>query len=50
MERRVELDDHRREELVLTADGHPPLPVYLLVPLRRAERPRPGVRNENEIV
>jgi dienelactone hydrolase len=27
-----EFDDHRREELLLTAEGHPPLPVYLLVP------------------
>ena len=32
VERTVELKDHRREELVLTAEGHPPLPVYLLVP------------------
>lgn len=39
----AELADHRREELVLTADGHPPLPVYLLLPRGRAERPRPGV-------
>ncbi len=32
VERVVELDDHRREELLLTAEGHPPLPVYVLVP------------------
>jgi len=28
----TELEDHRREELTLTAEGHSPLPVYLLVP------------------
>jgi len=27
-----ELDDHVRHELLLSADGHPPLPIYLLVP------------------
>src|SRR4029077_15511780 len=27
-----EFDDHRREELLLTVDGNPPLPVYLLLP------------------
>ena len=27
-----EFDDHRREELILTAEGLPPLPVYLLLP------------------
>jgi dienelactone hydrolase len=43
VERTKELDDHRREELVLTADGHPALPVYLLTPLKKAERPRAGV-------
>ena len=32
VEHAVELRDHRREELVLTAEGHPPLPLYLLVP------------------
>ena len=39
----ADLPDHRREELVLTADGHPPLPVYLLLPREKADRPRPGV-------
>jgi dienelactone hydrolase len=39
----TELTDHRREEVVLTAEGHPPLPVYLLLPLPRADKPRPGV-------
>jgi dienelactone hydrolase len=43
VERRADLQDHRREELVLTADGHPPLPVYLLVPPGKEDRPRPGV-------
>jgi dienelactone hydrolase len=43
VERRVELKDHRREELVLEADGHPPLPLYLLSPLPKPEKPRPGV-------
>jgi dienelactone hydrolase len=37
------LDDHRREELVLTAEGHPALPLYLLTPLKKAKRPRAGV-------
>lgn len=27
-----ELDDHVRQELLLSADGHPALPIYLLVP------------------
>jgi dienelactone hydrolase len=42
VERVVELDDHRREELLLTAEGHPPLPVYVLVP-KGAKGPLPGV-------
>ncbi|MCC6416642.1 MAG: prolyl oligopeptidase family serine peptidase [Gemmataceae bacterium] len=42
VERTVELDDHRREELLLTAKGHPPLPVYLLLP-KGAKGPQPGV-------
>jgi dienelactone hydrolase len=41
VERTVELHDHRREELVLSAAGHPSLPVYLLLP--KASKPRPGV-------
>ena len=32
VERKVELDDHRRDELLLRADGHPDLPLYLLTP------------------
>ncbi len=43
VERTVELTDHRREELVLTAAGHPPLPVYLLLPLKDPGKPRAGV-------
>jgi dienelactone hydrolase len=43
VERSTELKDHRREELVLTAEGHPPLPVYLLLPPGSARKPRPGV-------
>jgi dienelactone hydrolase len=42
-ERRTELNDHSRLELVLTAEGHPPLPLYLLAPTRKAERPRAGI-------
>jgi dienelactone hydrolase len=42
-ERTVVLADHRRRELVLHAEGHPPLPVYLLLPDGKADRPRPGV-------
>ncbi len=40
-----EFDDHRREDLVLTADGHPSLPVYLLLPRGKGKREKrvPGV-------
>jgi dienelactone hydrolase len=34
------LDDHTRHQLLLSAKGHPNLPVYLLVPHR--QRPDPG--------
>jgi dienelactone hydrolase len=34
----VDLTDHRREELLLQAEGHPPLPVYLLLPRREAAK------------
>jgi dienelactone hydrolase len=38
------LGDHRREELVLLAEGQPPLPVYLLLPRPRGDGGRwPGV-------
>jgi dienelactone hydrolase len=43
VERSVDLKDHRREELVLTAEGDPPLPLYLLIPPARPETLRPGV-------
>lgn len=37
-------DDHRREDLVLVADGHPVLPVYLLLPRGKGlPRRAPGV-------
>lgn len=39
----VDLEDHRREELLLTADGHPALPVYLLIPRGRGDKRRAGV-------
>ncbi|MCI0464258.1 MAG: acetylxylan esterase, partial [Gemmataceae bacterium] len=42
VERVIERDDHRREELLLTATGHPPLPAYLLRP-KGAKGPLPGV-------
>ncbi len=38
----MELEDHRREELTLTAKGHSPLPVYLLVP-RGGGKTQPGI-------
>jgi dienelactone hydrolase len=38
----TELEDHRREELVLTTEGYSPLPIYLLAP-RKASKPRPGI-------
>jgi dienelactone hydrolase len=37
-----DFDDHRREELLLTADGHPPLPMYLLTP-KNAKGKRPAI-------
>ena len=37
------LDDHRRLRLVLVAEGHPSLPVYLLIPKKTNGKPRPGV-------
>jgi dienelactone hydrolase len=42
-ERRVELDDHVRDELVLTAEDHPPLPLYILTPCDKTDRRRAGV-------
>jgi dienelactone hydrolase len=43
VERVVQLPDYRREELILTAAGHPPLPVYLLLPPEKSAKLRPGV-------
>jgi Prolyl oligopeptidase family len=43
VEATTDLDDHRREQLVLTAEGHPALPVYLLTPLKKAEGPCAGM-------
>src|SRR5262249_29523113 len=43
VERRTDLEDHHREELVLAAEGHPPLPLYLLTPRKKAGRRRAGV-------
>lgn len=43
VERIDEFDDYRREHLVLKAEGHPPLPVYLLVPRGNPDSLRPGV-------
>ena len=37
------LDDHTRHQLLLSASGHPSLPVYLLVPHRRQDQPGPGI-------
>lgn len=42
-ERTARLMDHVREELVLKAEGHPPLPLHLLRPLAKAEKPRAGL-------
>lgn len=39
----AEFKDHRRESLLLIADGHPPLPVHLLLPKGLSAKPRPGV-------
>ena len=41
-ERTVELDDHRRDELVLRAEGHRDLPVHLLTPRGDAGK-RPAI-------
>lgn len=41
--RRVEHEDHLFEELLLTAEGHPPLPVCVLTPKGAAAGKRAGV-------
>jgi dienelactone hydrolase len=38
----ADLADHRREELLLTADGHPSLPIYLLLPREKSDKKRAG--------
>lgn len=38
----TDFDDHRREQLVLVAKGHMPLPVYVLTP-KGLDKPAPGV-------
>ena len=38
-----EFDDYRREELLLTAEGHPPLPMYLLLPRPKVDKCRPAI-------
>jgi dienelactone hydrolase len=43
VERVVDFKDHRREELLLAAAGHAPLPVYVLTPLPAPDRPCAGV-------
>ena len=43
VEHEVRLQDHTRQQLVLSANGHPSLPVYLLVPHRQTNRPGPGI-------
>lgn len=39
----VEFDDHRRETLILSADSHPSLPLYVLTPKGDRPAPRPAV-------
>lgn len=43
LERSEELDDHRLEELLLHADGHPSLPVCVLTPKEKTEKRRGGL-------
>lgn len=39
----VELEDHIRQDLLLVAEGHPALPVYLLLPRPKSSRRRAGI-------
>lgn len=43
VERVDELPDHRREQLILMAKGHPPLPIYLLIPKTKSKKKYPGI-------
>lgn len=43
VENSAEFEDHRRESLILEAEGHPALPLYLLTPKSPATQPRPAV-------
>ena len=43
LERSVALKDHRRDELILTATGHPALPIHLLVPHHAGTKPLPAI-------
>jgi dienelactone hydrolase len=43
LEETVDFDDHRRESLVLRAEGVRPLPVYLLTPKPVVEQKHPGI-------
>lgn len=43
VEEDVELEDHRRQKLLLSAPGHPTLPIYLLTPKEQRKEPRPAV-------
>lgn len=43
LEEAVEFEDHRRESLILKAEGLRPLPVYLLSPKPAGDRKRPGI-------
>jgi hypothetical protein len=43
VQKTTDLEDHRREELLLTAEGYPPLPVYLLLPRPKAAKRRGGI-------
>jgi len=42
-EEAVDFDDHRRESLILKAEGLRPLPLYLLIPKQVGDRQRPGI-------
>lgn len=43
VEKRTEKSDHVLTSLVLYSDGHPPLPLYLLVPKNAGKKKLPGI-------